>query len=105
MNKHGAAALARMCSWSTSAPSMRARARGRAGRGTSAAHLADEGVAAVGAHALGAEVGVAARAVPVAGDGLRIEGDRDPVVLAHLERERERERGAEQVITGAEKSK
>ena len=54
------------------------------------AHLLDEGVAAVGAHALGAEVGVAAGAVPVAGHGLRVERDSHAVVLAHLRERRPR---------------
>jgi hypothetical protein len=54
------------------------------------AHLLDEGVAAVGTHALGAEVGVAAGAVPVAGHGLRVERDSHAVVLAHLRERRPR---------------
>merc|ERR1719198_1203172 len=58
-----------------------------AGRAEPLHRLEDRVISALGAHRLGRHVGVAAGAVPVARDGLRVEGDDHAVLLAHADQQ------------------
>jgi hypothetical protein len=54
-------------------------------------------IVTVGAHLLGGEVGVAASAVPLAGDGLGVEGGDDALLLADAVKQEARD---VEVVTG-----